>query len=924
MELFGRDTERAQVVERLGQRRLVTICGPGGIGKTALARSVAEGIGERYPLGAAAVDLTRVDDAAAVTEAIAGQLGYADFDSLRDSPSEEAILLVVDNCEHVLDAAADALTQLLEASPTPRVIATSRTPLDVIGESIVSLAPLRTPPPGDADAASPSVRLLAARARDHGVDLGPGDEEAAAEVCRRLDGMPLAIEIAAARLRTMGLRELAAQLDRPGVLSRRRFRGRASHGSVAELVDWSYRLLDDGQRRAFEELAVFAGPFTGELARSVVAERWSGGEASPVTASPVTAGPGDGADGGDGVEWQELLDMLVAASLVVVDRSLDPTRYRLLHPVRAVAAQLLERSGRAGEVRSRLVDVIIAETLAISRGGPDGWRPSDLHGLLDLYDHTAASIRWLLDHDDEPDRALLLVAVLWGIVHNAHSTEIHQLGEAVLARWPDPTSRRWPAAAATVATCRFLAGDTGGAIELAERALPNARGRRAAPALLLRVMAQSRRAQGDLAGARAGFAEAARVADERGAHGLTMEMLVDEALAIVELGDVERGLDQIESVVVEADRRNAPINRQWAEASRAATLVRRDPRSPEAVEAIESALDSARELGYPAGTSFCLRLRGEAELAADRLEATAATVLELLDELSRRAGLDELRYVLDLAAEVMRRRGDDGWPDLVATAADLPITSFLTPLEMAVPADAIEPGRVLSIREVYVRCRSAMLVELARSAGPPAAGATPSTTPAAPPEPAGGAAADGTDADGAAAELVAEGDVWRLTMGASTIRIRRSKGLADLAALLEVPGREIPAVDLSGGVSTVADDEVIDAEARRRYEERVRELQGEIDEAEAANDLARAERHRDELDALVDELTRAIGLGGRHRRLGSDSERARSAVTQRLRTTIRRIAELDDDLGAHFRNSISTGTYCAYRPHPPVRWRVER
>ncbi|MEM9563376.1 MAG: hypothetical protein AAGA93_12200 [Actinomycetota bacterium] len=917
MELFGRDTERTQVVERLAQRRLVTICGPGGIGKTALARSVADGIGDEYPLGAAAIDLTRVDDAAAVTEAIAGQLGYADFDSLRDSPSEEAILLVVDNCEHVLDAAADALTQLLEASPTPRVIATSRTPLDVIGESIVSLAPLSTPPPGDVDTASPSVRLLSARARDHGVDLGPDDEEAAAEVCRRLDGIPLAIEIAAARLRTMGLRELAAQLDQPGVLSRRRFRGRASHGSVAELVDWSYRLLDPDRQRTFEELAVFAGPFTGELARSVAGGGGAGAGGGGDSAADA------GVAGGDG---QELLDELVAASLVVVDRSSDLTRYRLLHPVRAVAAQLLERSGRAGEVRSRLVDVIIAETLAISRGGPDGWRPSDLHGLLDLYDHTAASIRWLLDHDDGPDRALLLVAVLWGIVHNAHSTEIHQLGESVLARWPDPTSRRWPAAAATVATCRFLSGDTGGAIELAERALPNARGRRAAPALLLRVMAQSRRAQGDLEGARAGFAEAAGVAAEREAHGLAMEMLVDEALAIVELGDAERGLAQIESVIVEADRRNALINRQWAEASRAATLVRRDPHSPEAAEAIESALSSARRLGYPAGTSFCLRLRGEAELAADRLDDTAATVLELLDELSRRAGLDELRYVLDLAAEVMRRRDDDGWADLVATAADLPITSFLTPLEMAVPAELVEPGRSLSIREVYVRCRSAMLVELERSgrsgpggvAAPAPVDAETDPPGAGPAEPAAGRVAETT------AELVAEGDVWRLTMGSSTIRIKSSKGLVDLAALLDVPGREIPAVDLTGGVSTVADDEVIDAEARRRYEDRVRELQADIDEAEAGNDLAMAERHRVELDALVDELTAAIGLGGRHRRLGSESERARSAVTQRLRTTIRRIADLDDDLGAHFRNSISTGTYCAYRPHPPVRWRVER
>lgn len=906
VELFGRQAETDEVIERLATRRLVTICGPGGIGKTALARAVADRLAADYDLGSIVVDLTRVDDEDAVFEALAGQLGYADFDSLRHSSGQRSILVVVDNCEHVLDATAQAMGEMLEADTAVRVIATSRTPIDLPEESLVLLAPLPTPAADVVDPEVPSMRLLAARARDHGVHLGPEDQETAAGICRRLDGMPLAIEIAAARLRTVGVGDLRDQLDEaPHALARRRFRGRPQHRSVAEVVDWSWRLLDDRERRAFERLGVFAGPFTSSLAR------------------PVVLGPErDGDEAGP--DWDDLLDGLVSASLVTVDRTVEPTRYRLLHPVRAVALDHLERSGEAVAVRSRLIDEIIARTLEIVRGGPRGWRPDNLHGLLDLYDNTAASIRWLLDNDDEPDRALVLVAALWGIVHNAHSTEIHGLGEAVLARWPDPAISRWSNAAATVATCRFLRGDTAGAIELAEAALPGAERSRSAPALLRRVMAQARRAQGDLDGAEAGFAEAARVAGEREAHGLTMEMEVDRGLALVEQGRIETGMERIEAQIGEADRRQAPINRVWAEAALAAARLRRSPRSPEAGAAVLDALTAAEEIGYPAGVSFGLRLRAEYELATDDLDATAATVVELLDILLERGGLDEMRYVLDLAAEVMRRRGDERWPDLLATAESMPITSFITPLESVVElddevdgdAERLGSGTVLTIREVYTLCREAMTDPGAARREP--AASTPAPTPA---------SEDGTGSTPGAepeAAMVREGDVWRLTFAGATVRMRRSKGLADLAVLLAQPGREWSALDLTGALAVGGSGgEIIDAEARRAYEGRVRELQAEIDEAESDNDLARAERLRVELDVLVDQLTEAIGLGGRHRRVAGEAERARSAVTQRLRSTIRRLSDQHPDLGAHLANSVSTGSFCVYRPHPPVIWLVE-
>jgi hypothetical protein len=155
------------------------------------------------------------------------------------------------------------------------------------------------------------------------------------------------------------------------------------------------------------------------------------------------------------------------------------------------------------------------------------------------------------------------------------------------------------------------------------------------------------------------------------------------------------------------------------------------------------------------------------------------------------------------------------------------------------------------------------------------------------------------------------------------VNLKHTKGMEDLARLLGQPGRELHCVELAGaGAEQATTGEVIDAVARRRYEDRIRELQADLDEAEARHDRARAERAQVELDALVDHLTAALGLDGRARRPGSTTERARSAVTQRVRGTVRRIAAEHPDLGRHLDVSVVTGTFCCYRPERPVRWRT--
>ncbi len=894
MDLYGRDAELDDIATRLADRRLVTIVGAGGIGKTSLAREAARRLGPSYPIGAIHVDLTRVDRDEAVAEAVAGQLGFADFQSFVDSPGDQPALLVIDNCEHVLEAAAWVIDHILDACDMPRVLATSRTALDLDGESILPLAPLPTPSeaPSDldlSDSGSASLRLFLARARDHGVELGDLERPVAAEICRRLDGVPLAIELATARLRTVGIGDVLDELQQaPHALARRRHRGQASHRSVGDLVAWSYQLLASDDQEVFCRLGVFAGPFTRELARRVVAS-----------------------DDQDGREVDASLDALIDASLVVVDRGDEATRYRLLHPVRAVALNLLDQAGEADAWRSRLVDEICERSVSIVRGGPQGWEPDDLHGLLGLYDHAASSIRWLLDHDDEPERALTLVAVLWGIVHNAHSAEIHELGEAVLRRWPDREARRWPHAAATVSTCRFLAGDTDGAIELAESTLAFADRSRAAPSLLRRVIAQSRRAAGDIEACRDMFREAADIAEERGAMGLYYELRVDEGLAMVECGDLDGGLAEIERMIEASAAAGAPINEVWAKAARASVFRRRDAAS--AVPFIEATLDEARSIDYPAGVTFALRLLAAAKIELGHVDEPAAALLELLDSLLQRGGLDEMRVVLDLVAELMRREGLDGWTELAATAADFPITSFMTPTELAFLPTERPVATPLSTRDGYVLARASLL-----SLAEPSAMAQTS------PEERRSNSDAPTQAPDGQASMVSEGEVWRLSFDGHTIRLRRSKGLDDLATLLAGPGRDVAAVDLAGAVVGSVEDDLLDGDARRRYEDRIRELHADLAEAEGHHDSARAELIQAELDALVDQLAEAVGLGGRSRRTSGPSERARSAVTQRIRATIKRIDGLHASLGAHLHQSVSTGAFCRYDPRPATEWIVRR
>ena len=170
-----------------------------------------------------------------------------------------------------------------------------------------------------------------------------------------------------------------------------------------------------------------------------------------------------------------------------------------------------------------------------------------------------------------------------------------------------------------------------------------------------------------------------------------------------------------------------------------------------------------------------------------------------------------------------------------------------------------------------------------------------------------------------------DGDVWLISYKGNSVRLRDLKGLHDLAVLFERTGQEIHCLELMGAAhvqeSTGA---VLDSRARKEYQDRIIDLQTEIDDARAANDPARAERAEVELDALVQQLSEAFGIAGRARGRGSSAERARTAVTYRIRATVKRIADIHPDLARHLDNAVRTGTWCSYRPDAEVAWAVQR
>jgi len=326
----GREGPLAEVTQLLSRSRLVTLVGVGGIGKTRLALQVATAVSHDYADGVWLVDLGSIRDPALVPKSVAQALGVHDeagtslTRTLCNHLERRRVLLVLDNCEHLLDACARLTSTILGATPGPVIIATSREALRIDGEQVYPLAPMELPDgaAGMEDAGrSEAVRLFVDRARRQRpeFELTATRATAVARLCNRLEGIPLAIELAAARLGSMSVEELGARVDdRFRLLTHGMRTSLPRHQTLRATLDWSYELLDDRERTLLRRLAVFSGGWTIEATEAVCA-------AAPLDPTEVLAH----------------LTALADKSLVLPEEHAGSTRYRMLETVREYARQRL-------------------------------------------------------------------------------------------------------------------------------------------------------------------------------------------------------------------------------------------------------------------------------------------------------------------------------------------------------------------------------------------------------------------------------------------------------------------------------------------------------------------------------------------------------------------------------------------------------
>jgi non-specific serine/threonine protein kinase len=461
--LVGRQREVAEVRALLAGGRLVTLTGAGGSGKTRLALAVAAEAD--FPDGIHWVEL------AALTEPHCVPRHLADACGLRDDPgvppeelllgalAPHAALLVLDNCEHLVEACAGLVDRLLRGCPRLTVLATSREALGVAGEQAWLVPPLGLPPAGDdltveALLTAPAAELFVERARAARPGFAPSDGDAAAvaHICRRLDGLPLALELAAARIKVLTPADLAHRLDDAfAVLTAGARTAPPRQRTLRATLDWSYHLLAAPERTALRRLAVFAGSFALPAAEDVV--------------------------GDDGVAAGTVLDRLAALvdrSLLTVEPCCERARYRLLETVRQYAAEQLaaagEREGAARRHARHYVDLAEhAEPRVFGGDGDEGW--------MRRLDEEAGELRAAFEHcaldPDGPALALRLAYALhWHWFTRGHFREARErLSAALAAAGDDAEPRLRCRALAALAHVALWLGDAGEVRRAAERAV---------------------------------------------------------------------------------------------------------------------------------------------------------------------------------------------------------------------------------------------------------------------------------------------------------------------------------------------------------------------------------------------------------------------------------------------------------------------
>ena len=831
--LVGRDSELRDVSESLTSAAVTTLLGPGGVGKTALAIAVAGACARDFPGGVTVVWLGSLRSADLVAAEVAVQLGLPRSggqsyeDALTGWLTERDVLLVLDNCEHVVSAVADLVEALTARLPRLRVLATSRERLWIDGEVTYRLAPLAVVGP-DASletlAASTAVQLFRERAGARA--SGSLDTERAfrlfGEICRRVDGLPLAIELAAARVAALDPEDIASHLDDLfTLLPQAARRADGAQRSLHATVEWSDALLSEDERRLLRRMGVFAGRFDLGAIKDVCA-----------------------IDGQTAARITDLTARLVEKSLLL--KLDDSGGYQLLETIRQYAIEQLTAAGEIDAVRERHARFYQGVALQACVGLMTEPERPHLDVIARIDDNLRVALARLLVID--PQVALTLSAALlpsWWL-RGRFREGVGWIEQALAAAPGTPPELRatahfahgflvaqdtedWICAARSIDTgiellanasdpppilgmllclrgeCDVSNGDAKSAVARTEAGLaivrshPDASGAWPEGFCLYNV-AKAKRADGDLETAVAVFTECAEMSRRRGFR--TGEMVASNTLgAIWE----ERG-------VLDESRRF------WERALRCRQEI------------------GAVNLGQLHG-SMPLNLLALARVAAKQGELATASKL--------------LREALPIAHEIRDE----------ATARQI--------AELLAQTSRVEPT--------------------------------------------------------ASATLRPEGGVWRISFNGTSVHVPDMKGLWHLRELVSRPRVPVQALTFIAAATEDAvllgdAGPVLDREALRQYRTRLAELDQELDDAEAKHDVGRHAKRSTEREALVKELARATGLGGKPRRTGSSTERARLNVTRTIRHAIAHLSTVLPELAAHLDESIATGVSCCYEPRSNIAW----
>jgi predicted ATPase/DNA-binding SARP family transcriptional activator len=578
----GREQELALVRETLRAGRLVTLVGPGGVGKTRLAQQAAVAEGSLWW-----ADLAPIRGPNAVAQAIADALdldiqpGTSLLDSLRQWARGAGGLLVIDNCEHLLAAVAELARELLVGSSGLRLLATSRERLGVEGEQVLVVPPLAVPAPDAEEIRTPAVRLFCDRARAADPGFAPGREALmrVGEVCRALDGLPLAIELAAARIGTLTVDDLADRLDARFELLRTTNRGGgdARHHTLRRVVDWSFDLLTPEEQRLFLRLSVFAAAFDLAAAEKVVPD------------NDLPAG-----------RVADLVARLADRSMLTRPGHSGVGRYRMLETLRAFAAGRLP-TAEAERLRGRHAGFMVdlAERAEAGLYGPD--EPAWVRRVEAWLDDLRAAWSWARD-GGEVDVAVRLAAALTRFAYWRMRPDILAWGTWAVAAVP--THPRLAVVHAAAAHAAWVDGRLDQARELARRGVAVAGGA-TAPAVTapLEALGDAALLSGDLAAALKAYRGVAALAAPGDLAALAIAK-ANQALVFSYGGDDQAACGAAMEAVAAALASANPTAIAMARFAEGEALADLDPAAASA--ALEEALRRAQDVGnrFVAGTAL--------------------------------------------------------------------------------------------------------------------------------------------------------------------------------------------------------------------------------------------------------------------------------------------------------------------------------